>query len=88
MTVAVKSHYKTKDMGLVATLACTGIQPAEMQCIDDKKRRFLFFFERTDENMKIIDDYYAGNARVNPVDLMKNIRLVKAQMESYVGQPT
>ena len=83
MGITIKSHYDCKDMGLAATLACNDIIPIELLCVDPDHRKFVFRFLRDDSSMKIIDDYYADKALVNPVDLMKHIRLIKARMEGY-----
>jgi hypothetical protein len=83
MGVNIKSHYDTKDMGLAATLACNDVSPAELICVDKSNRKFVFRFLRNDNTMKIIDTFYANKSMVNPIELLKHVRLLKARMESY-----
>lgn len=87
MGIQVKSHYETKDLGLVATLLCFGINDTEMKCIDPIQGRFSFLFIRKENTMKIKNDYYKNQITVSPSDLLKNIRILKAKMENYDVSP-
>lgn len=83
MSIQIKSHYETKDLGLVATLLCFGITEDEMKCVDPSVARYSFLFTREETMMRIKDDYYKNQVKVSPVDLLKNMRTLKAKMENF-----
>jgi len=53
-----------------------------MRCVDPTKGRFSFRFIRTDKMLALKDEYYKNHSKVNPVDLLKNMRHLKAKIES------
>ena len=83
MSITVKSHYETKDLGLVATLLCFGVTEDVMTCIDKDKRLFKFGYVRAEKMMEIKDQYYKNDVKVNPVQLLQNVKNLKAKMEDY-----
>jgi len=67
--------YDTNDLGLAAFLKVMGIELKIMVKINKKT---LFSFKDTPERKAIVDDYFTGRARVDPLAYRNTIKDLKS----------
>ena len=74
----MKYVYATSDLGLAAYLHALGHRLEKLDRVDP--RRVQFCFEASEELAEVVDKYWKGTARVQPLELLTSQRVLKHRL--------
>ena len=79
-----ENEYRTSDLGAATYIVSVGEQILRADFSNPK--RVIFCFRNTPSVSKAVEDYWNGKARVEPLHLLQNQKLLKQRIYSH-SQP-
>lgn len=81
--MVVESHFKTREIALVAYLETQGIKPDEYEVtLKGNKKVATFNFNKNEKFMELKNKYFEGNTSVEPMSFMDSIRRIKTKINN------
>ena len=80
----MNNEYATNDLGNAAYLVASGEQLIRADF--DNPKRVIFYFKNTSRVQKAVEEFWSGNARVEPLHLLQSQKLLKQRIYSHQQQ--
>lgn len=77
---------KISDLTLICVLSLYGITASAIEPDEANKKRINFFFQKTDELLRIMNDFNLGKSMVEPRKFANELRHFRSMTNSYLEE--